>query len=157
MSKYCLNCGSILQEVNELDDTYLLCNKCGYRLYNTPTVSIICLVEYNNKYLICRQPHVNNKYSIISGYLKENETLEECVKREVKEEIGLDVIYVKYISSYLYPKKNLIMPGFLCSISTDEILTSDEIESYEFVDAETAKEYLKETVVGIKLLNDILK
>lgn len=71
------------------------------------TTSVICAVvnEYNEIALI-RQSYVSQtKYVCIAGIMKLGEIAEQTAKREIKEEIGLDVQRLEYVCSYFYDKK----------------------------------------------------
>ena len=50
------------------------------------------IVEVNNKFLIVKK---NNQYSLIGGGIEENETFEECLKREFLEETGYEIIGIE--------------------------------------------------------------
>lgn len=50
------------------------------------------IVKVNNKFLLVKK---NNQYSLVGGGLEENETYEECLKREFKEESGYEIVSIK--------------------------------------------------------------
>ena len=65
------------------------------------------LVE-NGKILLirrAREPGLG-KWAVPGGRIEENETAEECLKREFKEETGLDVEPVKLVGIYSKPERD---------------------------------------------------
>ena len=61
------------------------------------------------------------------------ETLEECVVREVYEEVGIKVHDLKYHGSQIWPFPNQLMVGFIAKAYDTEIMPDhSEIESAEW-------------------------
>jgi NAD+ diphosphatase len=67
-----------------------------------------------------------NMYSIIAGFLEPGETLEECVSREVLEEVGIMIKNVKYFGSQPWPYPNSLMIGFTAEYKSGEINVDGE-------------------------------
>lgn len=151
--KYCMFCKSDLKKVIK-EETYLKCKSCGKIYYPSSDFCIICLIEYEHKFLILKQNHINNHFSLVSGYVKKNETLEECVYREVYEETKLEIVKIDYIKSYTYIKANCIMCGFYVKVKNDKVIPNYEINSYVWKTFQEAKSLLKATSVAKKLLED---
>ena len=80
------------------------------------------------------------------------ETAEETVRREVKEEIGLDVEWLEYIETYPYPKKEMLMLGYKVYVKKDNFTLSKEVDSVEWVPLENALEKLREGSIAWKLV-----
>ena len=60
------------------------------------------------------------------------ETIEDAVTREVKEETGQNVISCKYISSYYFAPKQLIMIGFIAYVKKSEFSDSVEVDDIKW-------------------------
>ena len=56
-----------------------------------------------------RQIH---KKKVLAGFVEPGETLEECVKREVEEEVGIQVKNINYYGSQSWPFPHSLMIGF---------------------------------------------
>ena len=69
-------------------------------------------------------------HTIIAGFVEPGETLEECVKREVMEEVGIRVKNIKYFGSQPWPFPNSLMIGFTAEYESGEI-TADGTEISE--------------------------
>jgi len=60
-------------------------------------------------------------HTIVAGFLEPGETLEECVKREVLEETGIQVRNIKYFGRQPWPFPNSMMIGFTAEYESGEI------------------------------------
>jgi NAD+ diphosphatase len=70
-------------------------------------------------------------YSALAGFVEPSETLEECVHREVREEVGIRVRGLRYFGSQSWPFPHSLMVAFLCEHAGGEIACEPE----EIVDA----------------------
>jgi ADP-ribose pyrophosphatase YjhB (NUDIX family) len=95
---------------------------------NKPTIIIAGLILKNNKVLCIRQDKGDYKDFIWApaGHLEPNETLEEGVIREVKEETGLDVKVKKLVMKVEYSQ--LIFYFYFCDIIGGKLSTKGEIK-----------------------------
>ena len=62
-----------------------------------------------------------NMHTIIAGFVEPGETLEECIKREILEEVGVRVRNIKYFGSQPWPFPNSLMIGFTAEYESGEI------------------------------------
>ncbi|MBU1020515.1 MAG: NUDIX domain-containing protein, partial [Firmicutes bacterium] len=67
---------------------------------------------------------------LIAGFVKQGERLEECVAREIKEEVGIEITRCTYINSHYYNRNNVLMVGFHAETDQTEFI-KDEIEIHE--------------------------
>ena len=67
-----------------------------------------------------------NRFSCLAGFMEPGETLEECVRREVREESGIRVGRVKYLACQPWPFPSSLMMGFLCEALSEEITVDPE-------------------------------
>ncbi|MCU0628981.1 MAG: NUDIX domain-containing protein, partial [Methanoregulaceae archaeon] len=52
-------------------------------------------------------------YSVLAGFLEPYENFEDCVHREVKEEVGIDVTNIRYFGSEQWPFPDSLMVGMV--------------------------------------------
>ena len=113
--KYCAECGHKLEDIKCGDDDCKICPVCK-KLYGDnplPVVEVLVVNEFN-EILLLKQNYISEtKWTVVSGYMINGETIEDAVTREVREETGQNVISCKYISSYYFAPKQLIMIGFI--------------------------------------------
>jgi NAD+ diphosphatase len=70
-------------------------------------------------------------YSALAGFVEPSESLEDCVHREVLEEVGVRVANLRYFGSQCWPFPHSLMVAFLCDWAGGEI----ECDATEILDA----------------------
>jgi NAD+ diphosphatase len=125
-TQYCGQC-AIPTELN-LDEKGKKCPQCG--LLNFPRISpaIIVGVLKGDQILLANGTRFPSRlFSIIAGFVEPGENLEECVRREIKEEVGLEIENIRYFGSQAWPFPDSLMIGFIADYSGGEI-TIDKTE-----------------------------
>lgn len=157
---FCTQCGKQLTYRpigDEGEQKY--CHNCDKFYFNNPISCIIAaIINENNQVLLLKQNYISTQnYTLCSGYLKKGDTLEETVIREVLEETGQYVISSKYIQSYYFSPKNLIMTGFIAYVKSAEFSKSNEVDDLLWVDLDKARTMVERTnnYSGIHLDNCI--
>jgi NAD+ diphosphatase len=119
--RYCGKCGSLTEDKN--DERAKICTVCGQVYYPRLSPAIIVAVTKDDKLLLASSPRFRSKfYSVLAGFVEPGETLEECVKREVKEEVGIEVENIKYFGSQPWPFPDSLMIGFTAEYESGEIM-----------------------------------
>ena len=81
---------------------HIRCDQCGFELYLAPSVcnSVIILNQKSEVLLVKRkfEPEID-KWDLPGGFIEFDETLEQSVIREAKEELGVDICNLKYLCS----------------------------------------------------------
>jgi NAD+ diphosphatase len=98
------------------------CPSCG--LVNFPRLApaIIVAVERGDEILLGRGPHFPpGIYSVIAGFVEPGESVEEAVRREVREETGVEVDDVRYFASQPWPYPHSLMLGFQARYRSGEL------------------------------------
>lgn len=113
---------------------------------------INCVVQYQDKILIVRRnPEMKfypGYWNGISGFLDDNQSIEQKAKNEIKEEIGIreeNIISIKEgkIFEQDEPKynKTWIIHPILIEVNTNKVKLDWEAERYEWVRIEEAKNF----------------
>jgi NAD+ diphosphatase len=66
------------------------------------------------------------RFSCLAGFVEPGETLEEAVRREVREEAGIRCGRVRYLAAQPWPFPSSLMIGFLAEALTEEITVDPE-------------------------------
>ena len=105
------------------------CPECGLLAFPRLAPAVITLVERDGKALLARGRTFGvPMYSCIAGFVEPGETLEEAVRREVREEVGIALGRLRYFASQPWPFPNSLMVGFLAEWESGEIVIDpDEI------------------------------
>ncbi|SVC35935.1 uncharacterized protein METZ01_LOCUS288789, partial [marine metagenome] len=125
--QYCGNCGerTSLHEV----DRAMVCDPCRLHFYPRLSPSIIVLVHRDDEVLLGRN-HLfpPDLFSTLAGFVEPGESIEETVRREVHEEVGVRVGRISYRGSQPWPFPNSLMLGFHAGYDSGDIrLQEDEI------------------------------
>ena len=127
---FCGQCGA--ENLYKEDARAKECPKCGLLTFPRISPAVIVAVERDNKLLLARSNRfVTGFYSVLAGFVEPGETIEETVKREIKEEVGIDVRNIRYFGSQPWPFPDSLMIGFTAEYEKGEIQIDDE----EIVDA----------------------
>ncbi len=122
---------------------------------------VAALIEKDNKYLIAKRstgdPNVFGKWEFPGGKVKENESEENAVEREIKEEFEMDIKAIKFLTNNIceYPTKTIDLRLYECKYlygdfhlhdhSEYKLVSIDEFKDYEFCPADIKLvNYLKE-------------
>ncbi|MBM7062032.1 NAD(+) diphosphatase [Pseudomonas sp. UL073] len=126
--RFCGRCGARNQQVS--GERCLRCPDCGLDSYARISPSMIVLVTRGDEILLARSPRfVPGMYSTLAGFVEPGESVEECVAREVREEVGLEVGNLQYLGSQGWPFPHSLMLGFHAEYLSGEITPqADEIE-----------------------------
>lgn len=128
--QYCGACGA-----NMHPDTLnraVVCDVCHNMVFPTISPAIICAVLNKDKLLLSKYAGREFKdYALIAGFCEIGETLEECVRREVKEEVGLNIKEIRYFGSQPWPYSQSLMIGFTAKLDGDDTITLEEEELSE--------------------------
>lgn len=92
--------------------------------------AVIMLVTEGEQCLLGRQSSwTRGVYSTLAGFVEPGESLEEAVRREVREETGVELDEIRYHSSQPWPFPSSIMLGFTARARTRDLrLQLDELE-----------------------------
>ena len=102
--------------------------ECGLLAYPRLAPAVIMLVERDDgRALLARNamfpPGI---FSCLSGFVEPGETLEHAVRREVQEEVGLEVGDVEFRGSQPWPFPHQVMIGFGAQYVTGEIVIDEQ-------------------------------
>ena len=148
--RFCANCGSA---TNFADGGWRrVCPSCAAEHYpRTDPVAIMlpihgdhCLVGRNSRF-------TNGLYSVFAGFIEPGENIEEAVRRELKEEAGVDAGAVTYHASQPWPFPSALMIGCYAQAMSRDF----KIDGAEIVDARwISKAEIRDLLAG-KIEDDV--
>lgn len=89
------------------------CPGCGHTRYPPVSPAVLVLIHDGDRVLLAQQPGWGRRYSLIAGFVEPGESLEECARREVFEEVGVEVDDPVYAGSQPWPFPHQVMIAFL--------------------------------------------
>jgi len=110
------------------------------QVFPEPTVGAL-IVNDEGKILLAKSHKWFDKYTLPGGHIEVGESMIDAVRREVKEEVGLDVEVVEMLlvqeaifAPEFFKKKHFIFIDFYCKSKDQQVkLDQDEIQDYIWV------------------------
>lgn len=131
--RYCGRCG--VETERHPVERARVCPRCGLMQFprlSPATITLVTRGERGEEALLAHGRQFGRVfYSCLAGFVEPGESLEDCVRREVKEEVGVDVDDVRYFSSQPWPFPNSLMIGFRARYAGGEL----NLQESEIVDA----------------------
>ncbi|MFI6040760.1 NAD(+) diphosphatase [Nocardia sp. NPDC051321] len=86
----------------------------GYEEFPRIDPAVICLIHDGGDRVLLARQHSwpETLFSLLAGFVETGESLERCVEREIKEEVGIDVRDINYLGSQPWPFPRSLMLGF---------------------------------------------
>ena len=138
--KFCPKCGS--PDFNIAGERSLKCQSCGFHLYVNASAAVAALVTDGNGRLMMVKRGIEPNYGKLDlpgGFVDHHESVEDAVKRELTEELGMKVISMKYISSapneYIFSGFSVFTIDLAFEVIPDSINNlkpMDDIMDYKF-------------------------
>jgi NAD+ diphosphatase len=128
--RFCGVCGSPT-EAHEAGHLRRCANPdCATEHYPRTDPAVIMRIEHHDRVLLGRQKQwPPGMHSVLAGFVEPGESLEDAVRREVREEVGIATTDVRYHSSQPWPFPASIMLGFTARALDDAIVVDNhEIE-----------------------------
>ena len=135
--KFCGRCGSKL--VKDKKERMLFCPECGCMEYPKICPAVIVGVTDGNRILMSKYAgREYKKYALLAGFAEIGETLEDTVRREVMEEVGLKVKNITYYKSQPWSFSDTLLVGFFCELDGEDkvVLDEDELSLAEWFERE---------------------
>ncbi|XP_018080023.1 nudix hydrolase 13 L homeolog isoform X2 [Xenopus laevis] len=142
--QYCSKTGKPTQK--NLSGSKRVCQGNGLIYYPQMSPVIITLVSHRKRCLLARQDSFPaGMYTALSGFCDIGETLEETVRREVAEEVGLEVESIRYSASqhWPFPNSSLMLACHATVLQEELCINTAEIESAKWFSLEEVEEALK--------------
>lgn len=139
--KFCPNCGEKLTTKPMGDEGEVpFCKKCDKAWFDMFSNAVIVLVinEYGEA-AVLRQNYISERFfNLVSGYMKPGETAENAARREVSEEIGVEITDLSLVGTFWFAKKDMLMTGFISCAKKTDFTLSTEVDGAEWIPAEDA-------------------
>lgn len=100
--KFCPRCAGPLALL-AVPDRHVACASCGFSQYENPLPTTVVLpTDGAGRVLLVRRSQAPRKglWDTLGGFLDVDERAEECARREMREETGIDLHDFRYIGSY---------------------------------------------------------
>jgi NAD+ diphosphatase len=118
--QFCGRCGVRTEAKRE--ERARVCPACKLTAYPRVAPAVMMLVRRGRELLLGRSPHFPpGMYSALAGFVEPGESLEQCVAREVAEEVGVQINNIRYFASQSWPFPHSLMIAFVCEWTSGEV------------------------------------
>lgn len=121
--RFCGSCGAGMQPSSEIS---VKCPACGREDFPSLSPAVLVLVKRGDEALLVHARNFSRQvHALVAGFVETGENLEECVRREVKEETTLDIKNIRYFASQSWPFPSQLMVAFTADYAGGEIRFAD--------------------------------
>ncbi|MET0931253.1 MAG: NAD(+) diphosphatase [Aeromicrobium sp.] len=139
--RFCARCGAPTDVAQA--GHVRVCPVCGgHHFPRTDPAVIMLITDDQDRALLGRQPSwPEGRFSTLAGFVEPGETLGDAVRREVMEEVGIEVGDVTYAASQPWPFPSSLMLGFFGqALKTEITVDQDEIAEARWFSREEVTE-----------------
>ncbi len=156
---YCRECGQKLTlRFCENEGLIPYCGTCENFMFPQFSIAVSMVVTNRAQDKILLAKHAeDDDFILFAGYIKKGENAEKTIPREIKEELGLDVVKAKYMSSRYHAKKDVLMLNFIVIVEDKTIRLNDEIAEARWCSPEEAQALIRKNTTAEFFLNNAVK
>ena len=155
-TQYCGRCGAPMKRETAISKR---CTNCGKEVWPQVCPAIIVRIRKGDDILLvhARNFRRSEMYGLVAGFVETGETLEECVIREVREEVGLTVANIRYFGSQPWPYPCGLMIGFTADyVSGDLCLQEEELSRAGWFNRDNLPPIPDKMSIARRLIDDYL-
>lgn len=152
MNQFCGNCGN--KTIRKTEVRAKECPNCGNIIYPRISPATITAITKGNEILLAHNRSFKRKfYSLVAGFVEAGETLEQCVRREIMEEVGIKVKNIRYLNSQPWPFPDSLMMAFTAEYDSGEIaVDNEEIDEASWFSPDQLPEIPNEDSIAGKII-----
>lgn len=140
---------------HDVKERMMFCEACHQVEYPKICPAVIVGVTDGNRLLLTKYAGRKfKKYALVAGFAEIGETIEETVRREVMEEVGLEVKNITYYKSQPWSFTDTLLFGFYCEVdgSSEIVLDEEELSVAEWFE----REKIPVTEKTVSLTNEMI-
>jgi NAD+ diphosphatase len=123
--QFCGRCGARLRD--KPGERAKQCPACGHIVYPRVSPAMMVLVTRGKELLLARANRFPQAmYSALAGFVEPGESIEDCIHREVREEVGVEVDHLQYVASQSWPFPHSLMIAFTAEYVSGDMRPCDE-------------------------------
>jgi NAD+ diphosphatase len=155
--QFCGRCGARTEA--KLEERARVCPACRLTAYPRVAPATMMLVKRGRQLLLGRSPHFPpGMYSALAGFVEPGESLEQCVAREVAEEVGVRVNNIRYFASQSWPFPHSLMIAFVCDWESGDIRPQEaEIEAANWFEVLQLPKLPSKISIARRLIDGVVK
>jgi NAD+ diphosphatase len=123
--RFCGRCGTAT--ARDVGERCMRCPRCELTVYPPISPAIIVLVRRGAEALLAHSGRfATGFYSTLAGFVEPGESLEATLRREVREEVGVEITNIRYFGSQPWPFPHSLMVGFVAEHASGDIVVDGE-------------------------------
>ncbi len=154
--RHCGSCGA--PTVPHAADRAVECPDCRLVFYPRISPVIMGLVYRERELLLTRKPgYAAGRYTVVAGFVEAGETLEQCLAREVLEEVGVTIRNPRYFGSQPWPFPNSLVMAFSAEWAGGEVCPDGtELEDARWFAIDALPDLPEQVHISRQLIDDTL-
>ena len=129
-NQFCGRCGGKTEHDHK--ERMMRCPVCGNMIFPRISPAVIMAVTNGDRLLLSKYAGRSyTRFALLAGFIEIGETAEECVAREVMEEVGLRVKNIRYYKSQPWGIAGNLSIGYFCDLDGEDTIRIDENELSE--------------------------
>ena len=129
-NQFCGRCGAKTEHDHK--ERMLRCPVCGNMIFPRISPAVIIALTDGDRLILSKYAGRSyTRFALLAGFIEIGETAEECVAREVMEEVGLKVKNIRYYKSQPWGIAGNLQIGYFCDLDGDDTIRIDENELSE--------------------------
>lgn len=158
--RHCGACGT--PTTPHAADRAVECADCRIVYYPRIAPVMMALVYRRNdgpgELLLTRKPnYAPGRYTVVAGFVEAGESLEQCLAREVKEEVGVDIRNPRYFGSQPWPFPNSLVMAFSAEWAGGDVLPDPgELEDARWFSIDALPDLPEAVHISRQLIDDTL-
>jgi NAD+ diphosphatase len=154
--QFCGRCGARTEP--HPTERVRVCPECKLSAYPRVAPAVMALIKREKQLLLARSPHFPpGMYSALAGFVEPGESLEQCLAREIHEEVGVQISNTRYFASQSWPFPHSLMIAFVCDWVSGEITPqAGEIEEANWFEVLQLPKLPSKISVARKLIDAVV-
>ena len=129
-NRFCGRCGTQMRHGDT--ERSRVCPACGNTVYPKICPAVIVAVHDGDRLVLTKyRGRPFKKFALIAGFNEIGESIEDTVRREVMEEVGLKVKNLRFYKSQPWTFTDTLLMGFYAQLDGDDTITIQEDELSE--------------------------
>ena len=123
-----------------------------------PVIAPAVIVGVTNGEQLLMTKYAGREYTgwaLIAGFCEVGETVEDTVRREVLEEVGLTVTSAQFRHSRYYPRTNTLILNFTVTVEEGDVHPNEEIDAWRWFSRDEAREAILPGSMAARFLNEV--
>ena len=167
-TRFCSRCAAAVMP-HPSGEPAMVCPSCDLRQYPRIQPCVIIAITRTHPdtlkpQILLAHHHRHSKpdqppmYGLIAGFVEVGESLEQTVRREVTEEVGLTVNNIRYIDSQPWPYPSNLMMGFIADyVSGDIVIEQAELSDAKFFDVDDLPRIPTKGTIARQLIETVIQ